>query len=176
MEGRLEITDDSGEVTGYQYCAADADIYVKTAYHYQDSFPLSHSVKSYTGDYKKGYYLKVKDQTFRLGQKRGSLSGVRCGDERAPADPGHFLFTALSLGVIETREYETKTVSYSKQGAYNQAQERLNKFLSKIQEKGVQIFENNVTIETDSKNCIADGNIILIQKIGKRVERTTDET
>ncbi len=175
VEGRLEITDDSGEVTGYQYCAADADIYVKTAYHYQDSFPLSHSVKSYTGACKKGYYLKIKDQIFRLARKEVPYQEYDVVTKEHQWTLGSSFSLPISWGVIEMREYETETASYSKEGAYRHAEDRLNKFLSKIQEKGVQIFENNVTIETDSKNCRADGNIILIQKIGKRVERTTDE-
>lgn len=176
VEGRLEITDDSGKVTGYQYCAADADIYVKTAYHYHDSFSLEHQVKKYTGAVKKGYYLKVKDHAFRIARKQAPYEEYDVVTREYALTLGSSFFLPISWGIIETREYQTETVTYSQEGAAAEANERLNKFISKIQEKGVQIFQNNVTIETDSKNCIADGSIILIQKIGKRVERTTDET
>ena len=136
---------------------------------------MSHSVKSYTGACKKGYYLKIKDQIFRLARKEVPYQEYDVVTKEHQWTLGSSFSLPISWGVIEMREYETETASYSKEGAYRHAEDRLNKFLSKIQEKGVQIFENNVTIETDSKNCRADGNIILIQKIGKRVERTTDE-
>lgn len=175
VEGRLEITDDAGEVTGYQYCAADADIYVKTAYHYHDSFPLVHQVKQYTGSYKKGYYLKLGDTTWRLARKQVPYQEYDAITQEHQLMLGPSFYLPISWGTIQNREYHTESVAYTKKGALREAESRLNKFISKIQEKGVQIFQNNVTIETDSENCIADGTIILIEKIGKRVERTTDE-
>ena len=55
------------------------------------------------------------------------------------------------------------------------AEKDLYDFLNKIQEKGVQIFENNVKIEFDTNYCIAKGAVILIEKAGKSVERITTE-
>lgn len=175
VEGRLEITDDSGEVSGYQYCASDADIYVKTAYHYQDSFPLLHPVKKYTGNIRKGIYLRLGEHFWRFSGKQPSYQEhdtVTC-QHQLKLGPSFYL--PVFWGNIQHREYRTEEVSYSEKGAVREAENRLDKFISKIQEKGVQIFQNNVKIETDSKNCIADGTIILIEKVGKRVERTTQE-
>ena len=45
MLGRIDVTDDGGEVTGYQYCHSDADIYADTKLPYQDSIPLSYEKK-----------------------------------------------------------------------------------------------------------------------------------
>ena len=38
VKGELEILDDSGEVSGYQYCASDADIFLKTSYEYRERY------------------------------------------------------------------------------------------------------------------------------------------
>mgnify|MGYP000231866145 CR=1 FL=1 len=40
VKGELEILDDSGEVSGYQYCASDADIFLKTSYEYREKIRL----------------------------------------------------------------------------------------------------------------------------------------
>ena len=42
VSGRLDIMSDYGEVLGYQYTAADADVYARTEYAYFDEFLLSH--------------------------------------------------------------------------------------------------------------------------------------
>ena len=52
----------------------------------------------------------------------------------------------------------------------------VEKNMEKIQEKGVQIFENDVKIETDEKSCSARGQFTLIQRTGKRVERTRTDS
>ena len=64
---------------------------------------------------------------------------------------------------------------YTEEEASAMAEKDLYDFLNKIQEKGVQIFENNVKIEFDTNYCIAKGSVILIEKAGKSVERITTE-
>ena len=64
------------------------------------------------------------------------------------------------------------------------AEKDLYDFLNKIQEKGVQIFENNVKIEIDHKTCVSKGFLEIIEKIGEETpveipeqpaERTTED-
>ena len=59
--------------------------------------------------------------------------------------------------------------------AKKQAQNNLDNFLKKFQEKGVQIFQNDVKIETTDSICIAQGTIYLIEKAGKRVDTEIEE-
>ena len=82
------------------------------------------------------------------------------------------------------KEYENQQKTYTNEEAAKRAEDELSYFLKKIQEKGVQIFENNVKIETSAKTCKAEGDIYLIEKAGKRVaaeradapqEKGTDE-
>ena len=73
------------------------------------------------------------------------------------------------------REYRLVKKRYSPAEAAARMQEQMEKNMEKIQEKGVQIFENNVKIEFDTNYCIAKGSVILIEKAGKSVERITTE-
>ena len=55
------------------------------------------------------------------------------------------------------------------------AEKDLYDFLNKIQEKGVQIFENNVKIEIKHQDCVSRGSLTVIEKTGKEgpTERKT---
>ena len=74
------------------------------------------------------------------------------------------------------REYRLVKKRYSSGEAIARMQEKIEKNMEKIREKGVQIFENDVKIETDEKSCSAKGQFTLIQRTGKRVERTRTDS
>ena len=65
-------------------------------------------------------------------------------------------------------EQEIVTLEYTKSEAKQIAEENLSKYITNLQEKGVQIRENNVTIEVDEKKCKAFGTLKVIEKIGVR--------
>ena len=48
VSGRIDILDDSGEITGYQYTHADADIFADTQISYLDIISCYHNKKVYT--------------------------------------------------------------------------------------------------------------------------------
>lgn len=184
VRGRLEILDDAGEVSTYRYCAADADIYVKTVYHYKSEFPLTYKDKVYTGNQQNGYFFTAfgKRFTFALGAGGYELKDTVTLEHQAQLWENFFL--PVSWGKIEVKEYENQQKTYTNEEAAKKAGDELSYFLKKIQEKGVQIFENNVKIETSAKTCKAEGDIYLIEKAGKRVaaervdapqEKGTDE-
>lgn len=172
VSGQIEIIDDAGEVAGYQYCAADADIYVKTKYRYQQSFPLKHQVKQYSGHTKKGYYFNISGKRLSLARKKMPFETYDVTTTEHQAKLGDSFYLPVSWGKMEYKEYQFVSQTYSKEAAQRLSEDTLNKFLEKIQEKGVQIFENNVKIDTDGKNCRASGEVIVIEKAGKRIERT----
>lgn len=72
---------------------------------------------------------------------------------------------------FQIREYRICQVSISKNHAETQLKHNLDLFLKKIEEKGVQIFENNVKIEKTVSSCRMSGKIYIIQKIGQWTDR-----
>lgn len=174
VSGQIEIMDDSGEVGGYQYCAADADIYVQTKYVYKHSFSMKHKVKEYSGKVKHGFYFTVSGKKFSFGRKTAPFETYDATTIEHQAKLGGNFYLPVSWGSITYKEYESVTKTYTQKGAAALAEDSLNKFLEKIQQKGVQIFENNVKIDTNEKTCKASGVIQIIEKTGKRVERTIE--
>lgn len=174
VSGQIEIINDSGEVAGYQYCAADADIYVKTRYLYSQTFSMNYNVKEYSGQLKRGYYLNIFGKKISLIRKKVQFETYDVTTIEQQAKLGDNFYLPVSWGSVDYKEYELIQKTYSKNAAEKRSEDTLNKFLEKIQEKGVQIFENNVKIESDGKTCKASGEVIVIEKVGKRVERTTE--
>lgn len=169
--GQVEILDDAGEVVNYQYMAADADIYIETRRSYHQSFPMKYIKKEYTGRMKKGVYLEAFGTGFAF-----SLPG---GYERSDwMSSGQKLrlfrsfYLPLVWGKICEREYRLTEKSYTKEEAVRKAESNLDKFLCEMEEKGVQILQNNVKIEAGVKNCTAEGTLVFLERAGKRVERS----
>lgn len=167
--GRLEILDDGGGVSAYRYVPADADIYVKTSYHYTSEFSLVYQKKQYSEREKNSYYLKVFQDYLgiRVPGSNFERYDIITSEQQAMLTEDFYL--PLSIGKTTVKEFEIVQKKYSKKEAQIKAKEALDKFLEKIQEKGVQIFENNVKIDVGDKTCKAQGDITLIEKAGKRI-------
>ena len=64
------------------------------------------------------------------------------------------------------REYEKKTHEVSKKEAKQIALANLEVFLSKLEEKGVQIIEKNVIMDTEKNEYVLKGTITANEKFG----------
>lgn len=175
VKGQVALLDDAGEVTDYQYCAADADIYVETRYAYDQSFSMKYIKKEYTGRMKKGGFLTVLGKDFSLFGRTSAYETYDVVHVGHQLKLGENFYLPVTWGKSECREYQLTEKTYTKEEAIRKSKESLQKFLWKIQEKGVQILQNNVKIEAGSKSCTAKGEIVLIERAGERVMRQTGE-
>lgn len=168
VSGRIDILNDSGEVTGYQYTAADADIYARTVYTYYDEFVLAHEVRHPTGKKRYGAYVKLGNKTFSLNLKPGYEDYSVLNTEHPVRITENF-YLPLSFGTTRYEECETYTESYPKEEARGIAEANFNEFLENLAEKGVQITENNVKIEVDRNTCTAYGTVVAVEEISSYV-------
>ncbi len=169
VKGEMEITDDADNVVNYRYCRSDADIYIRTTIPYEDTFSLAHEIITYTGRKRYAVYLKL------FGRYFGVDPGLRCfadgdimGTERQLRLPGN-IYLPASAGILSAREYKRTVVAYTKEEAIALAKQKLQKFLLENEQKGVQIFENNVKIEVSTTSCRAKGTLTVIKKTGRSV-------
>lgn len=175
VEGRVALLNDAGETAGYQYCAADADIFIETAYLYEESFPMKYIKKEYTGRMKKGVLLTLTGKKFTFPGRDPGYENFDVVQTEYQLKLTDNFYLPVSWGSIESREYQVAEKTYTKSEAIRKSKDSLQKFLWKIQEKGVQILQNNVKIEAGSKSCIARGDLVLIERAGKRVMRSSGE-
>ena len=173
VSGIVELINDSGEVYDYQYVAADADIYVKTSVAYQDSVERKQMKKLYTGNITSRSLLKIGSLSIGIPFFGNSYEQYDCVTEGKQLRLMENFYLPVYFSRFTLREYRMTWQICSPGEAEEQLKMNLEKFLEKIQQKGVQIFQNNVKIETTDSVSTAKGDIYLIQKAGRRTALET---
>lgn len=169
VQGRMEIVGDDGAVVNYQYCAADADIYMKTAYAYEDAFPMEYKDREYVGEEQEGYYIKTFSKRWKLDFWNDEPA--KDYEEVVQEYQLHLwnnFYLPFYCGTITKNYYKNVEKTYTQEEAEQIAQKKIEQFCKDLQKKGVQIVQNNVTIQVDKTTCKASGTIEVIEQTGVR--------
>ena len=167
--GQLEIKNDAGEVISHQTCAADADIVLETTDQYEAEFAMKYRQKVYTGNDKKKYYIQIGDHFFKTPWKGHSYQKYNVIDEKHQMKLWGSFYLPVFWGTYLVREYEIVEKRYTQEEAEKRAKKEFMAFSEKIQEKGVQIFKNDVKIVAGTSACRASGALILHEYAVNRV-------
>ena len=167
ISGILEIIGDDTTVINRRLVSSDADIYANVILDYKDQFSMEYLYKDYTGDDFNIFKISILGKSIYLSgfQSKFKKSDIVTNYNQLKLTDSFYL--PASISKIKIREYKEFTKIYTSEEAKTIATEKLNVFIKKLEEKGIQIIENNVTIEVDEKNCTANGNIIVNEQIGK---------
>ena len=80
------------------------------------------------------------------------------------------LFEKLSVpvyfGIRTDREYANVERSYSLQEAEEELNKKIFSFIASLEEKGVQIIEKNVKINTNSASWVVEGEFLVREAVG----------
>ena len=175
VRGTLSITNDAGEEVKTYEVRADADVWARTVYRYEEQVPLIRQVRVPTGKKKSGWYLKA-----------GSLSytwllpsfGEKEWDYVTQEEPirlfGSF-YLPIRIGKIYGREMEEYERPYTRQELLNLASDYNRRFAENLQEKGVQILENDDRIESSAGSCILKGELKVLEQIQSPVPISHEE-
>ena len=168
VDGGIYITDDGESVVSAYYVAADADVYGETEYVYQDEFFLKNKKYQPTDNSRKSYYLKAFDKSMTVGRVPKEYKHYAVTKNISQVKLNSSFYLPFYYGIIQISEQEIISQKLTKEQAKQRAEEKLSKYITNLQQKGVQIRENNVTIEVDEKKCRAFGSLKVIEKIGVR--------
>ncbi|MCI8991413.1 MAG: sporulation protein YqfD [Eubacterium sp.] len=166
---RMDLFDDAGEVYGWEYTQADADIIGITHYSYEDTFDLAYDSKYFTGEEKK--YL-----TFHFGKYSVPLGAVgeyehyETIGETWQLKLGTNFYLPFSIEKTRMMEYYPQKRIYSEEQAKQQAIKNLKKFCEKLIQNGIQITKKNVIVEISDSECKASGTIEVIEPLAKQKE------
>ena len=175
VEGKISIFNDSGELIQNQYCPADADILGITYYSYADDFSMNYEDKEFTGKekifcelllFQKRIALPFGKNEFRHSDRITTEHLLRIGKK---------FYLPLGLSKEVSKEYKLRQKAYTKEEAEKLAGRKLKEFCEKLEQKGVQIIENNVIIVAGEKKCTAKGELKVIEPIGSRQSMTMTE-
>jgi len=175
VEGKIPIYNDNGEVDHYQYCEADADILGITTYTYSNELSMNYEDKVFSGEEKECYKLRFfkKWITFPFGKH--DFAHYEKITTEIPLKLGESFYLPVVLYKEVSKEYVIEPKIYQKSEAEGILREKLMEFCEKLEQKGVQIIENNVIIVAEGKRCTAKGELIVIEPIGVREPTTTIE-
>lgn len=170
VSGRIDIKNDAGEVVRYQYCNADADVYLITEYEYSDVIPVRYEVKNKTGRKKKSYEAELFGRKLPLGMGKVTFSCFEKTTDYHPLKLNENFYLPFVLCCYTYEEYEIQQKNHTKEELEAIAQENLNIYLEELSEKEVQILEKNAIIDMDENFCRVSGVIKVREKASVRQE------
>lgn len=163
--GRIDIYNDAKEIAGYQYCKADADIVAQTSYPYRYEVPTLVQKKAYTGKEKKRYSFWYRNKYIGLYQNGISYRFYDKESEKEQLCVMENFYLPFYIQTDIYREYQMKNHKIDKKEAKKMAADNLELFLSKLEEKGLQIIEKNVMMDKEKISYIFQGTVLTKEKL-----------
>ena len=174
VEGRIPIYNEDTTLREYLYTTADADIMIRYQTSHNETLPFNYIKKEYTGREKRGYYLRFGEKEFQLADKRPFLIYDSLMREQTPE-----IFVKFSIpiiwGTITSREYLNVEYEYTLLEAKEQLTDKMNKYIISLEEKGVQIIEKNVRIDTENERWIITADLTVDEPASKLVDTTQED-
>ncbi len=165
VEGKVPIYNDDSTLREYFYVDADADIVLEHTRSFSESLSFNYIKKEYTGRNKTDYYLRVGGSEWSIADKRPYLVYDSVIKESRP-----LVLEKLSIpvyfGSYTHREYQNVEHEYTLKEAETLLKQKLITFLTSLEEKGVQIIEKDVKIDTDSSSWIIQGEFLVQEPVG----------
>lgn len=165
ITGAVQIYNEFDELIETNYVPADGEIYAQTRYPYKKELSLRTTQRIYGKCRKYSISISTKNKTTNIYTPSDTKSYARIEDTYT-VHLGHsyYLPFRVTIGKYYTPVY--KNITYTKQEVYDKQMKILQKYMEDLQKKGVEILENNVTIEYRDGKCLASGTLLVKEKIG----------
>lgn len=168
VAGNVPVYNEDATVREYLYVDADADIWLEHAMSFSARLPFDYIRKEYTGRAKKRFYLRIGNHEWKMPQERPFLVYDSLIRESRP-----LVFEKLSIpvwqGSYTYREYKNVEHEYTLEQAETLLAEKLRTFLASLEEKGVQIIEKDVKIDTNGGSWVISGQFTVREAVGRSV-------
>lgn len=178
VQGGVPIFNDDTTVRKYQYCVADADIFIRSVYKGKETLPVWYDDKQYSGREKKSAFIELFGRRFAVKLYRQPYETYDTVEDMRQVKLLDNFYLPIYYGTERVREYTMVTQRYTKAEAKAIFTERTVKIMKTLMEKGVQIIEKNVTIKKDSFHWYLDIHFDIIEKTGQiaPIKQATDVT
>lgn len=175
VDGKVPVYNEDATVREYYLVASDADIILEHVRNFSARLEFDYIKKEYTGREKKSYYLRVGGSEWRLPQEKAYLVQDSLIRESRP-----LLFEKLSipvyLGTKTDREYQNVEYEYTLEEAETLLNQKIIDFIANLEEKGVQIIEKDVKIDTNSGSWIVSGKFLVRESVGRKEATVIPDT
>ena len=159
--GTIDIPSEDGSTKKSIPCNADGDVFLVYKTSINESFPLKYTSKEYTNRKSKNIEIHFSSESFHIPNSKIPFLNYDVLTEEIPVS----LITILSLPVSVRQntyyEYNNKENKYSVEECEKIMNQKLEEICKTFVEKGVQIIEKNVKIETNSVYSTMSGSVTL---------------
>lgn len=173
VSGRIEMKNDAGEVTGYRYCEAQADIIGQYSVLYEDIIDREYNMHIYEEE--KGnpvrqeeYFLRVGDLTFFLGSLKNHYKEYEYLSCEKQFRIGSGFSIPVFWGKRTVVPYRSEKAEYSDSQLQIFLSKRFRKACADMEKKGLEIIENDVKIYTEQNSASARGNITVRGSVAEK--------
>lgn len=168
--GRVEVVNDSQEVVSYQYHRSDADVFADTQMEYTDTLPLTYQEKVYDGKKKYQPFIRLADWTVSVGSIKNKYEHSERVTEETQIRLGENFYLPLFYGMKSVKSYSLVERTYSEDEARRLLSLDFKRFCEDLEEKGVQIRENDVKIHLYEDSASASGTVYLNERITEEAD------
>ena len=169
VEGKVPVYNDDSTLREYIYVDADADVILEHTQSFSDTLPFDYIKKEYTGREEKRYYLRLGEKEWKMPEDRPFLvydSLIR--------ESRSLLFQKLSIpfytGSYTHREYQNVEYEYTLDEAKIILIQKISDYIESLEEKGVQIIEKDVKIDTNADSWVVTGEFLVQEPVGVSIE------
>lgn len=180
VAGGVPVYDESQSVVDYHIYDADADIYIRTPLEYKCVISSEYPVMVYTGrNVRMGFAeiggfhidgMPVWDFVEKNILKRESGNLCETAVEKHQVVLLDNIYLPVYYGNIDRKEYYVEHFTYTDEEMENKLSENFEKFISGLQQKGVQIVEKNVKMEKSDRGMELYGSLLVIKKTGEAAD------
>lgn len=156
VTGAVPVYNDDETLKKYHYYDADADVFIKSEITYEENLDTDYLSKEYTGRKTQNRYLKIGDINIQF-PKKVSFAYYDTYVTTQRFSLFHRLFLPVYYGIYEYREYYLIQKKYTDEEVVFLFNKNLSNYYARLEEKGVQILENNVKIEHNEREWILKG-------------------
>lgn len=164
IEGKVHIPDQDGSIKETRYCKADGDVYLVYPYAIEEIITLEHVEKQYTGKTYNKYIFTWKDNLWEFPFFKVPFLKYDCVTTPLNLSFLKFLSIPLEIHKADYQDYVLVRQKYTEEEAKKIAEQKLNKIMTSLEEKGVQIIEKNVKIKTNSAYLSLTGELTLKER------------
>lgn len=165
VSGRIDITNDDGEVAEVLYSGADADIVAHVSYAYRDVFDENYVENVPTGQSFVDYQLIVGETCIKNPFVKNEYKEYSVTSESNQLHVTHNFYLPVFLVKSTCSEVVKTEKTYDENQAKAHAAENLAQFLTDLEEKGIQIIGKDVMIERTNGKYVVTGTIDVYESI-----------
>ncbi len=161
VEGRVPIFDNDGNIISYDYVDADADITIRTEYPIHRTISRYYRHKNYTGNEISIPYIRLGQHFLSFGYYKSQYSLYDVMVKENTNEVLEEFSIPIFWGTRRYCEYVEIEDLYGDEESVVLLKKFLEQTMKELEEKGVQIIENNVKIETNSQYLKLTGVLVI---------------